>query len=65
MTITKREAIAIINQHGWGPAECTAYHSPEELNEDNECACEDGWFYHDVGNKPFYTTREIKNWLGY
>lgn len=65
MTLTKSEAIAIINRHGWGPAECTQTHTSGELNEDNECDHTDGWFYRDLGNRDTYTTREVKLWLGY
>jgi hypothetical protein len=60
-TVTRNEALAIIDQHGFGPDDCTLAHNEAHPIPGDDCES----FNHSLGIKDDYRFSDIKNWLGY
>lgn len=63
--ISRKQALEIVNGHGWGPYSCTNgdHRHPKvyDIGDDTEC----GTFYHNLGIHDRYAIIDVKHWLGY
>ena len=66
--ISRKQALEIVDAHGWKPDDCTVSHTAgDHLNiPQTECYCyQPASFNSDLGIHDQYAIIDIKHWLGY
>lgn len=62
--ISRREALDLLADHGWGPKTCVVSHARDDGKAsvgDGHCESFDSY----LGKHDQYAVIDVKNWLGY